>query len=239
MFWGLDFASWIAKLSNRICHVVYTEYRPTPLVHYIFPGGEKSIYQVVDVKGNFRQDNFQKAISRITQASGKGRNKEKEKKMSKEDKAGLAVMNLVKMLVQKGSDPIIVFAFSRKACESYATKLMKLDMCNETEKALITKVFNSAMDSLTAEDKQLPQVLLINNLFFWILLAFSFGKNAMFTPNRFCKVKRCGPSDFELLLSCWHPHIKSPIIISFFTSENECLKVCKRTVISFIFLSWV
>jgi superfamily II RNA helicase len=39
---------------------VYTDYRPTPLQHYIFPSGGEGIYLVVDEKGEFRQDNFDK-----------------------------------------------------------------------------------------------------------------------------------------------------------------------------------
>jgi len=30
------------------CHVVYTDYRPTPLQHYIFPAGGDGIHLVVD-----------------------------------------------------------------------------------------------------------------------------------------------------------------------------------------------
>ena len=30
------------------CHVVYTEYRPTPLQHYIYPSGGDGIHLVVD-----------------------------------------------------------------------------------------------------------------------------------------------------------------------------------------------
>jgi ATP-dependent RNA helicase DOB1 len=42
--------------------VVYTDYRPTPLQHYIFPTGGEGIYLVVDEKGNFKYYNFAKAI---------------------------------------------------------------------------------------------------------------------------------------------------------------------------------
>ena len=34
-----QFVSWIAKIHHQPCHVVYTNYRPTPLQHYIFPQG--------------------------------------------------------------------------------------------------------------------------------------------------------------------------------------------------------
>jgi|TARA_B110000914_G_scaffold86085_1_gene75762 ATP-dependent RNA helicase DOB1 len=61
------------------------------------------------------------------------------------------------MLVQKGNDPIIVFAFSRKECEQYASQLTKLDLCNETKKALVTQVFNSTMDALSPGDTVLGQ----------------------------------------------------------------------------------
>lgn len=41
-----QFAEWIASLHNQPCHVVYTDYRPTPLQHYIFPAGGDGIHLV-------------------------------------------------------------------------------------------------------------------------------------------------------------------------------------------------
>ena len=35
------------------CHVVYTDYRPTPLQHYIFPAGGDGIHMVVDEQVSF------------------------------------------------------------------------------------------------------------------------------------------------------------------------------------------
>ena len=34
-----EFAKWIAKINNNPCHVIYTEMRPVPLQHYVFPKG--------------------------------------------------------------------------------------------------------------------------------------------------------------------------------------------------------
>ena len=34
-----EFAEWIVKLHEHPCHLVYTDFRPTPLEHYIFPAG--------------------------------------------------------------------------------------------------------------------------------------------------------------------------------------------------------
>jgi len=39
-----EFAEWICKIKNQPCHVVYTEYRPVPLEHYLFPSGASGIY---------------------------------------------------------------------------------------------------------------------------------------------------------------------------------------------------
>ena len=48
-----EFADWIAKLHSQPCHVVYTNYRPTPLQHYIFPAGGNGLHLVVDETGSF------------------------------------------------------------------------------------------------------------------------------------------------------------------------------------------
>ena len=53
-----QFAEWIAHLHKQPCHVVYTDYRPTPLQHYIYPSGGDGIHLVVDEHGEFREDNF-------------------------------------------------------------------------------------------------------------------------------------------------------------------------------------
>ena len=34
-----QFAEWIAHLHKQPCHVVYTDYRPVPLQHFMFPSG--------------------------------------------------------------------------------------------------------------------------------------------------------------------------------------------------------
>ena len=43
-----QFAEWITYLHKQPCHVVYTDYRPTPLQHYIYPSGGDGIHLVVD-----------------------------------------------------------------------------------------------------------------------------------------------------------------------------------------------
>lgn len=41
-----QFADWISQLRKQPCHVVYTDFRPTPLQHYAFPEGGAGLFLV-------------------------------------------------------------------------------------------------------------------------------------------------------------------------------------------------
>ena len=41
-----EFAGWVCHLHKQPCHVVYTDFRPTPLQHYAFPSGGSGLYLV-------------------------------------------------------------------------------------------------------------------------------------------------------------------------------------------------
>lgn len=94
----MEFAEWICTTHHQPCHVVYTDFRPTPLQHYLFPSGADGIHLVVDEKGVFREDNFQKAMGALTQGkgedpaaadSGKGRKGKTKKGSMKGEAANL------------------------------------------------------------------------------------------------------------------------------------------------------
>ena len=55
-----EFAEWVANLHQRPVHVVTTNYRPTPLQHYVFPAGSKGLYLAVDDQGRFRRENYRR-----------------------------------------------------------------------------------------------------------------------------------------------------------------------------------
>lgn len=61
-------------------HVVYTDYRPTPLQHFIYPTGGEGIFLIVDDKGRFRDENFNKAISILSDSGDMSTDKKKKKK---------------------------------------------------------------------------------------------------------------------------------------------------------------
>ncbi|XP_071526071.1 exosome RNA helicase MTR4 [Panulirus ornatus] len=150
-----QFAQWICYLHHQPCHVVYTEYRPTPLQHYIFPAGGEGIYLAVDETGKFREDNFNTAMTVLQnapeQASLRGR--------KGGVKEGSDCYKLVKMVMERNFAPVIIFSFSKKECEAYALQMSKLDFNLAEEKILVDEVFNNAIAVLSEEDRQLPQVV--------------------------------------------------------------------------------
>ncbi|EDK46983.1 ATP-dependent RNA helicase DOB1 [Lodderomyces elongisporus NRRL YB-4239] len=160
---AMEFAEWIVKIHNQPCHVVYTDFRPTPLQHYLFPSGGDGIHLVVDEKGTFREENFQKAMTTIgdsqgddpasTQSRGKKGQTFKGKKDGKTD-----LYKIVKMIYQKKYNPVIVFSFSKRDCESYALKMSKLDFNNDEERAALTKIYENAISILSESDRELPQI---------------------------------------------------------------------------------
>ncbi|KKY23960.1 putative atp dependent rna helicase [Phaeomoniella chlamydospora] len=164
---AMQFAEWITKTHNQPCHVVYTDFRPTPLQHYFFPAGADGIHLIVDEKGVFREDNFQKAMSTIAEKEGddpsdpnarrKGRGK--DKRLNKGGTKGPSdIYKIVRMIMMKNYHPVIVFSFSKRECEALAIQMSSMTFNEETEKAMVTKVFNSALEMLSEEDKKLPQI---------------------------------------------------------------------------------
>ncbi|THX60027.1 antiviral helicase [Aureobasidium pullulans] len=165
---SMQFAEWITKTHNQPCHVVYTDFRPTPLQHYLFPAGAEGIHLVVDEKGTFREENFQKAMATIADRAGddgsdpmaKRRGKGKDKKVNKGGrKEGPSdIYKIVKMIMMKNYNPVIVFSFSKRDCENYALQMSQLAFNDDNEKAMVKKVFESAIEMLSPEDRELPQI---------------------------------------------------------------------------------
>lgn len=162
---AMQFASWIAHTHVQPCHVVYTDFRPTPLQHYLFPAGGDGIHLVVDERGTFREDNFQKAMGSLTAAKGEdpassevGKGKSKWQTKKGGQKGPSDIYKVIKMIMVKNYNPVIVFAFSKKECEGLALQMSKLEFNTEEEKTMVSVVFNNAIDALSEEDRGLPQI---------------------------------------------------------------------------------
>ncbi|PGH27477.1 hypothetical protein AJ80_00717 [Polytolypa hystricis UAMH7299] len=164
---AMQFAEWITKMHNQPCHVVYTDFRPTPLQHYFFPAGAEGIHLVVDEKGGFREENFQKAMTSIADRKGddpadamaKRKGRGKDKRTNKGGNKGPSdIFKIVKMIMIKNYNPVIVFSFSKRECEAFALQMSTLAFNDESEKEMVSKVFNSAIEMLSEEDRSLPQI---------------------------------------------------------------------------------
>lgn len=164
-----QFANWICDMHDQPCHVVYTDYRPTPLQHYLYPAGADGIFLVVDEKGTFREENFQKSLACLGEDASASansamdgmsmRNAKRRKEMHRGGKGSSAdLFRIVQMIMAKNYHPVIVFSFSKKDCETHAMNLGKLDFNSENERELVETVFKNAIDSLNEDDQKLPQI---------------------------------------------------------------------------------
>ena len=88
----------------------------------------------MDEKGRFREDSFQKALNALVPASG-GDKKKENGKWQKGIVAGKSseesdIFKMVKMIIQRQYDPVILFSFSKRECEFLAMQVVNLDNRN-------------------------------------------------------------------------------------------------------------
>lgn len=192
-----EFGMWITKLKKQPCNVVYTSFRPTPLKHYLFPveNDNSNLFLVLDSqnvskKGNkksveeiFHNGNFEQAF-KILNDSLKLENCNQKSNKNRNKKVGIknSLIKLIKALYREKFCPVIVFAFSKRECESNALDLYKykplnkskfesknykskhetkdkiIDFNNEEEKQKIEKIYVSAISKLSEEDQKLPNI---------------------------------------------------------------------------------
>uniref|UniRef100_A0A0G4HZ21 Helicase C-terminal domain-containing protein n=1 Tax=Chromera velia CCMP2878 TaxID=1169474 RepID=A0A0G4HZ21_9ALVE len=160
-----EFAEWICRTKHQPCHLVFTDYRPTPLQHYLFPCGGEGLFLVYDEKKNFHEDNFSKAVTALQQGvedmqlAGKGtKSKEMNRLKSQKMRTKNDVEKILSMTKRRGYLPVIVFSFSKRDVESNAMGMKGLDLTSEEEKETINMIWQNALGTLADEDKELPQL---------------------------------------------------------------------------------
>jgi ATP-dependent RNA helicase DOB1 len=129
---ALEFAEWISFIQRQVVHVVYTEKRVTPLVHYF---RTDRLYRVKDAK--FHRASFLNAMRSVRSGKIKPRQ--------------------VVQAVNEAALPVVVFSFKRKECESFALHLQS-DFLNACEKETVKTIFTNAVGSLRKEDRSIPLV---------------------------------------------------------------------------------
>lgn len=68
------------------------------------------------------------------------------------------------MLKTKSLLPVVIFTFSKKRCEEYASGLSKTDLCSNLEKSEIHVFIERSLVRLRGSDKYLPQILRMREL---------------------------------------------------------------------------
>lgn len=166
---ALQFAEWIAHLHSQPCHVVYTDYRPTPLHHYMFGAGSTGFHLVVDENGQFKPSGFERATASTAKAAaarsargggggrgGGGRGGRGGRGSG--NRGPSDCFKLVRTVVSMGMEPLIVFAFGKKMVEDLAEEMASLDLTSETERQSIIAIYENAVHTLSEDDQKLPQV---------------------------------------------------------------------------------
>jgi ATP-dependent RNA helicase DOB1 len=154
-----QFAEWISYIHHQTCHVVYTDYRPVPLEHHIYAGG--LIYKIVDSEGKFNQEKFETAMSSLRPSEPQGKDGQEFKRRRYLDDREASASNLEKVIkAAKGKNfvPIIVFSFSKKECEVHAARIRQELFNDEEDQAKVEIIFNQAIEVLSNEDRNIPQV---------------------------------------------------------------------------------
>ncbi|KAL5282204.1 SKIV2L2 family protein [Megaselia abdita] len=146
-----------SEIMREVGWVVFDE------IHYMRDkerAGGDGIHLILDEKGHFKEDNFNSAMQ-VLQHSGeasKGDQKGRKGGIKNKDASQTNIFKIVKMIMERNFAPVIIFSFSKKDCEIYAMQMAKLDFNTNEEKKLVDEVFNNALDVLSEEDRNLPQV---------------------------------------------------------------------------------
>ncbi|KAG9134693.1 hypothetical protein Leryth_001017 [Lithospermum erythrorhizon] len=162
-----EFAEWICNIHKQPCHVVYTDFRPTPLQHYVFPVGGAGLYLVVDENEQFKEDNFSKLQDMFTKPKQDHGNKSANGKAGGRIAKGGGgsgnsdIYKIVKMIMERKFQPVIIFSFSRRECEQHAMSMSKLDFNTEEDKDSVEQIFKNAVACLNEEDRNLPAIELM------------------------------------------------------------------------------
>ncbi|KAJ5665768.1 rRNA-processing arch domain-containing protein [Penicillium maclennaniae] len=168
---GVVWEETIILLPDKVRYVFLSATIPNAMQfaewHYFFPTGAEGIHLVVDEKGVFREENFQKAMGSIADKKGedvanpnaKQKGRGKDKKIAKGGNQGPSdIFKIVRMIMLKKYNPVIVFSFSKRECENGALQLSRLAFNDDSEKEMVSKVFDSAIAMLSPEDRALPQI---------------------------------------------------------------------------------
>jgi ATP-dependent RNA helicase DOB1 len=68
------------------------------------------------------------------------------------------VSKIVEKIMHMNFNPVIIFAFSKRECEALALTMSEFDFNSSKEQDLVANIFNNAINTLSVDDRQLPQI---------------------------------------------------------------------------------
>lgn len=165
----LEFANWVGQTKQRKVFVCSTLKRPVPLTHYLYTGcGGKSkndIFLLVDEKEEFLLKGYRDAIAAKEKVDDKGQKTKNFKQhhgINKKQEQILWV-GLIDHLKRNNKLPVVAFTLSRNRCDRNVQALQSVDLCTAKEASHIHYMFQKCINKLKPEDRELPQVLILQD----------------------------------------------------------------------------
>ncbi|CAO3643994.1 unnamed protein product [Cunninghamella blakesleeana] len=178
-----EFADWVGRTKKKDIYVISTLKRPVPLEHHLYAG--KEIFKIVGahemklngVEYKKASDAMSKKKDQKDQSSSRsgrgGRggtvSRVSVKQIGKSYQQTLQTdrnmfVHLIGLLNKKELLPVVIFTFSKRRCEEYASSLSKTDLCTSLEKSEIHVFIERSLVRLRGTDKELPQILRMRDL---------------------------------------------------------------------------
>ncbi|KAL0077067.1 NUC185 domain-containing protein [Phycomyces blakesleeanus] len=186
-----EFADWVGRTKKKDIYVISTLKRPVPLEHHLY--ANKELFKIVGAHETKLNGAAYKAASdaltkrkdqRDAPAGGSagargarggrgGRGalvvRGANKPMPRNHHAAMQTdrnlfVHLIGMLNTKKLLPVVIFTFSKRRCEEYASSLSKTDLCTSLEKSEIHVFIERSLVRLRGTDKELPQILRMRDL---------------------------------------------------------------------------
>ncbi|KAH8550493.1 NUC185 domain-containing protein [Umbelopsis sp. PMI_123] len=178
-----EFADWVGRTKKKDIYVISTLKRPVPLEHHLY--ANKELFKIVAANekklNNVSYKNASDALSKrkdpkevASQRSGGGgrggmavkapaRTPGRSFQNMQQTDRNLYV-HMMGLLAKKNLLPVVVFTFSKKKCEEYASALSNLDLTSSTEKSEIHVFIEKSLARLRGSDRELPQVIRTRDL---------------------------------------------------------------------------
>lgn len=174
------FASWIGDLKKQPIHLVSTSFRPVPLRHWVYVEKEHNdhksgqLFEIMNEKNQFQDANFDAGFKTYRDkyrdpATGKpkklkGRSSQQTNILMGQMKVESHELNgFLTFLQQRQLFPALVFVFSRKNCEVYASSI-RISVISSEERAEIGKIFNHHMHPYLKQYEQMGQFQAVRSL---------------------------------------------------------------------------